>query len=1019
MSQYPTNLISTSSSALAPLELTVSGPGWDGDERHVFEQPFVLVGRDERCCLRLDDDAISRRHTYLQQLGERVFCVDLGSRTGTRWAGKSHPSGWLLPNDGIQIGPFTLELANGAGSSGVVSEPGAEAGNPLQDRRNDQPGLPSFRIAVGNEVRSQFRMNRDLVLVGSGPECRVRLRDAGISRYHCSLVRTPDGLWVVDLLSATGTRLNGEPIRWARVNEGDLLRVGQYLLRLGYEGEGTAVRSTLPPEYRMEAPVQRAEDLPESGRQLDRVPALQGELDQLRERLRDTELLRQHLADRETECVRLREQAGTFDKQSAELAELKARLEVAETMAGKLEEIGSERDHWQTRTQALQSEMDSSLGEREDLRQQLEAAQQQLAEEREAVRAAKGRLDEQSATLQQLQQAHEELARERDKTRELQGELDQVRHHQQDAESLRQQLTDARSKHDEVGVRVLELESRAASVDRLADRIREAEEESQQLRERLQTAQSRMTELEDLKGQLDSAAGKLEEVCRERDRWQSETQSVQGQIESGLAEREELRQRLEAAQQQHAEKDEAVRAANARLDQQSAILQQLQETHQELARAHDKTRQLLAELDQARHHQQDAEALRQQLADAQSKHDELAARVQELEGTAGSTDRLADRLRETEVETERLRHQVRVLELRVAEADDLIARLESAESDAGNLEEVRSERDHWQVEAETLRNRIASELVEREQLVRLTEELLAVQAERDRLLAEQQTSAQQENQEFVRASDLERALAEANAAYEKALSEERAGWESERQALKTLIEQARTADHNSAQAMIRDIQARFAAERQELKMRLEGAEAQIIWERGLSQEQSEQLRRQVVALQAERDRLVARQAQPVSFVASAGERSQDKVDRPVETNPVRQLTMQDQALALFFGLGVGHPHEQSARAQSANRSAETARPRIQSPGEGSQQAHLPSIEQGVEDAWTQAAARRQASAIQAEAAQASNPPEAVQENPATAEDEQPGEIAGDWSSQSKDEEQSGLWRKIINLVRRK
>src|SRR5262250_2729151 len=111
MSQHPTDLFRTSCGATAPLELRVRGPGWAGGERRVFEHPFVLVGRDERSCLRLEDAEVSRRHAYLQQLGGRVFCVDLGSRTGLRWDGEPRSAGWLRPEQGVQIGPFTLELA--------------------------------------------------------------------------------------------------------------------------------------------------------------------------------------------------------------------------------------------------------------------------------------------------------------------------------------------------------------------------------------------------------------------------------------------------------------------------------------------------------------------------------------------------------------------------------------------------------------------------------------------------------------------------------------------------------------------------------------------------------------------------------------------------------------------------------------------------------------------------------------------------------------------------------------------
>src|SRR5262245_38574203 len=47
-SQQPTDLFRASCGATTPLELIVRGPGVEGGERRVFEQPFVLVGRHER-----------------------------------------------------------------------------------------------------------------------------------------------------------------------------------------------------------------------------------------------------------------------------------------------------------------------------------------------------------------------------------------------------------------------------------------------------------------------------------------------------------------------------------------------------------------------------------------------------------------------------------------------------------------------------------------------------------------------------------------------------------------------------------------------------------------------------------------------------------------------------------------------------------------------------------------------------------------------------------------------------------
>src|SRR5262249_6720321 len=153
-----------------------------------------------------------------------------------------------------------------------------------------------------------------------------------------------------------------------------------------------------------------------------------------------------------------------------------------------------------------------------------------------------------------------------------------------------------------------------------------------------------------------------------------------------------------------------------------------------------------------------------------------------------------------------------------------------------------------------------------EALNRLVVELHAAQLERDRLLTEHQSSMQLAEQASARVTDLERALAEATAAHENALAEARASWESERQALQTQLEQERHSQAGGPQvsesdiqirieAAVRVAQAQIAAERDEWRQRLEGAELQIVWERDMFKEQGEQLRKQVAALKTERDGL--------------------------------------------------------------------------------------------------------------------------------------------------------------------
>ena len=70
-------------------------------------------------------------------------------------------------------------------------------------------------------------------IVGRDVSCALRLDDDGISRRHLSLVRSGDEIFVEDLGSANGTRLNGTPlVGTARLRDRDVLELAGYRLVL-------------------------------------------------------------------------------------------------------------------------------------------------------------------------------------------------------------------------------------------------------------------------------------------------------------------------------------------------------------------------------------------------------------------------------------------------------------------------------------------------------------------------------------------------------------------------------------------------------------------------------------------------------------------------------------------------------------------------------------------------------------------------------------------------------------------
>ncbi len=183
-------------------------------------RPFLLIGRDPRSDLCLDDDRVSKRHAYLQAVGGRLYCADLGSRTGVHWPSGPQASGWVDWEEPLRIGGAVIRLASP--SADGLTEPGAAP-------------RAVFEVSGGAAGTVAWTMNRPVALVGGAAGCKVRLPDPHVSRFHCSLVRGPLGVGVVDLMSRIGTQVGGRSVPWSCLQDGDRLQVGPYVFRLRYE----------------------------------------------------------------------------------------------------------------------------------------------------------------------------------------------------------------------------------------------------------------------------------------------------------------------------------------------------------------------------------------------------------------------------------------------------------------------------------------------------------------------------------------------------------------------------------------------------------------------------------------------------------------------------------------------------------------------------------------------------------------------------------------------------------------
>src|ERR1700733_1859194 len=74
--------------------------------------------------------------------------------------------------------------------------------------------------------RRSFSVVRNMTVIGRREDCDLRIPVGDVSRKHCRLVRTDDGIRVEDLGSSNGTTVNGQRVKEAVLNPGDTVGVG-------------------------------------------------------------------------------------------------------------------------------------------------------------------------------------------------------------------------------------------------------------------------------------------------------------------------------------------------------------------------------------------------------------------------------------------------------------------------------------------------------------------------------------------------------------------------------------------------------------------------------------------------------------------------------------------------------------------------------------------------------------------------------------------------------------------------
>jgi pSer/pThr/pTyr-binding forkhead associated (FHA) protein len=195
--------------AAAPLELT-----FQADEH-------ILIGRDAKNHVQLPEASVSLLHARLAPNQGGYVLVDENSTNGTFLNAVRVLPGTAKPlsdGDRVQVGRALLRVRfRSASSAPAAAFSTQDIALALVQGALIQSGsaiIPRLSVVAGPD------RGRELVLpeergyvLGRDDDVDLKLRDEDVSRRHTSIVRRGSRLWVIDLGSKNGTRLDSRPLR--------------------------------------------------------------------------------------------------------------------------------------------------------------------------------------------------------------------------------------------------------------------------------------------------------------------------------------------------------------------------------------------------------------------------------------------------------------------------------------------------------------------------------------------------------------------------------------------------------------------------------------------------------------------------------------------------------------------------------------------------------------------------------------------------------------------------------------
>ncbi len=107
--------------------------------------------------------------------------------------------------------------------------------------------MPHHLLSLANGP--SILIDKPILLFGRHEECDIQLHSKKVSRLHCILVQVNEQLFVRDLGSTNGVRINGERVTEGKLSPGDEVHIGTFKYLLCDDPIGRSQQESRSEEY--------------------------------------------------------------------------------------------------------------------------------------------------------------------------------------------------------------------------------------------------------------------------------------------------------------------------------------------------------------------------------------------------------------------------------------------------------------------------------------------------------------------------------------------------------------------------------------------------------------------------------------------------------------------------------------------------------------------------------------------------------------------------------------------------